>query len=1053
MAKKPSSGRKSRVEPAESRSAQDLEQQSEDKKEERPSGYALREDLVEDALISGEHRDLLEDYFGEDVYEELRALATRSRRAQVRGGPRVLVLPGIMGSKLGTKGILFDDTIWIDPVDVIAGRLSELELKAGRDEIQALGVLLTTYLKLKLRLRLAGFDADFHPFDWRRDIRELGEDLAERVVKEAKKGDTVTPLYLVAHSMGGLVSRAALKWLADKGRSDCVSRLVMLGTPNYGSFSPVQAFSGYHSMVRKVAALDLKHDEEALVNEVFGTFTGLYQMLPAPDRFTGLDLFRLDNWPPTEMGPRERILTAAPTIHEHLAPNDERFVLIAGINKETVVGVHRSGDGFVFTQSLEGDGTVPLALAKLDGVKTYFIEEQHGSLPNNADAAKAVIDILETGATDVLQTTWTPKRRGVSWEVPGERLAPVPFGERTGKDVNRREVRYLLEEFAAPASVSREEVAAVPSTEVSALSDEPIVIGRKRQRRIDLRLARGDVTQVDTRAVVLGLFKGVKPVGPATAIDDQLDGVISDFTERRMLSANAGEVFIMPANRYRTGADMVVFAGLGSYDEFSEEVLRLVGENVARALVRTKVDDFSTVMLGSGSGLSLEDVLKNLIQGFIRGVRDADHRHWLRSVTFCERDQQRFERMHREILRLSTSALFDDTQVTVEAFELPPAPVAEIASARAAGAPNPVYLVVREMPDRTGEETDASLAASFALRASVLTAGSRATVVTDSIPIDGGRLNRHLEKIETQEFGFDGMEAYGAALGEMVLPRLVRQALREMRDYPLVVINDARTARIPWETINIERWFPAAGAGMSRKYEAENLSVAKWLEERRLAPELNVLLIVDPTKDLPGAEAEGHRIKAVLDAQPNLTVDTLWQERASFSAIRAAFRSGKYDVVHYAGHAFFDPANRSRSGIVCHGRTVLSGADLAGLERLPALMFFNACESGRVRGAADRVRSQADRLHGENTAKRLETNVGFAEALLRSGVGNYIGTYWSVGDASAKAFGEIFYQRLVSGASIGMAMTEGRKKVVELQSEDWADYILYGSPEFVVKRT
>jgi hypothetical protein len=390
-------------------------------------------------------------------------------------------------------------------------------------------------------------------------------------------------------------------------------------------------------------------------------------------------------------------------------------------------------------------------------------------------------------------------------------------------------------------------------------------------------------------------------------------------------------------------------------------------------------------------------------------------------------------------------SLFDDTEITVDAFELPPTSPPTVPRRRVAGGPTPVYLMVREIPDRTEQATDPSLGASFALRASVLTAGSRATVVTDSIEVDAAQLNRHLEKIETQAFGFDGLEAFGAALGDMVLPPLVREALREMQEYHLVVINDARTSRIPWETINIENRAPAAAAGMSRKYEAENLSIAKWLEERRLDRELNVLLIVNPTEDLAGAEAEGRRIKEIFDNQPNVHVDELWRNQATFSAIRAAFRSGKYDVVHYAGHAFFDPLNRARSGIVCHGRQVLSGADLAGLERLPALMFFSACEAARVRSA--RVRQR-----GEGTAMRLETNVGFAEALLRAGVGNYIGTYWPVGDESAKAFGEIFYQQLIRGESLGTAMSEGRKKLFDDKYEDWADYILYGTPDFVVKR-
>ena len=56
----------------------------------KQSGYALNDDLVEEALISGEYRDLLEIYFGEDLYDELRGLTARARTARTRGGPRVL---------------------------------------------------------------------------------------------------------------------------------------------------------------------------------------------------------------------------------------------------------------------------------------------------------------------------------------------------------------------------------------------------------------------------------------------------------------------------------------------------------------------------------------------------------------------------------------------------------------------------------------------------------------------------------------------------------------------------------------------------------------------------------------------------------------------------------------------------------------------------------------------------------------------------------------------------------------------------------------------------
>jgi CHAT domain-containing protein len=231
---------------------------------------------------------------------------------------------------------------------------------------------------------------------------------------------------------------------------------------------------------------------------------------------------------------------------------------------------------------------------------------------------------------------------------------------------------------------------------------------------------------------------------------------------------------------------------------------------------------------------------------------------------------------------------------------------------------------------------------------------------------------------------------------------------------------------------------------MSRKYEAEDLSVAKWLEERRIAPDLKLLLVVNPTEDLQGADVEGKRIEKILKEDSRITITKLERRDATWSAVRAAFRSGKFDVVHYAGHAFFDPNNRARSGIICYGKQVLSGIDLANLETLPALMFFNACEAGRIRTVRDRKK-------GEATAKRLETNVGLAEALLRAGVGNYIGTHWPVRDAAATRFAETFYRAIMDSESIGVALQQGRAALRNMPSVDWADYIHYGSPRFVVK--
>jgi CHAT domain-containing protein len=153
-------------------------------------------------------------------------------------------------------------------------------------------------------------------------------------------------------------------------------------------------------------------------------------------------------------------------------------------------------------------------------------------------------------------------------------------------------------------------------------------------------------------------------------------------------------------------------------------------------------------------------------------------------------------------------------------------------------------------------------------------------------------------------------------------------------------------------------------------------------------------------------------------------------------------------VLHYAGHAYFDPVDPSRSGILCSGREVLSGADLANLGSLPSLAFFNACESGRLRQGSSAAKIDPN----ISTEHRVRRGNSFAEAFLRGGIANYLGTYWPVGDSAAGMFAEHFYGRLLAGEALGDAIMNGRKALQADGTSDWADYVFYGDPAFVLKK-
>ena len=363
---------------------------------------------VFDALARRRHGESLREYFGAPALEELAALAAAAKRAKRRGGPRVLIVPGMMGSRLcdavrrdAARRAAPPRVLWVDPVRIGAGHLSKLTLPSPR-AIRPRGVLLFSYAKLKLQLAIEGFDARFHAYDWRLGIDALGAGLAAAI---AAAGE---PAVVIAHSMGGLVARVAARRLPRRA----LKRLIMLGAPNRGALAPVLALRGSYPFVRKLSRLDLKHSPEDLAAEVFGTFPGLYHLLP-PEPTPECDLLDPRSWPSEGPRPDARLLAGVAHARAQMAPPDERMVQIVGVNRETVVSVRRTPGGFEYGSSRNGDGTVPVALALLPGLKSYFAEESHGNLANNPRIVRAIIDLVRGASTRALKPRYLPREDGL----------------------------------------------------------------------------------------------------------------------------------------------------------------------------------------------------------------------------------------------------------------------------------------------------------------------------------------------------------------------------------------------------------------------------------------------------------------------------------------------------------------------------------------------------------------------------------------------------------------------------------------------------------------
>ena len=571
-----------------------------------------------------------------------------------------------------------------------------------------------------------------------------------------------------------------------------------------------------------------------------------------------------------------------------------------------------------------------------------------------------------------------------------------------------------------------------------------IVVGRSRQRRVDVTLVHGSILDVTTRAIVLGSFRNVDPGGAAKAIDARLGGSLRELIRTRTVSSEAGSMFVLPTTRSGLRTDMVIFAGLGPFDRFDPSVIQLVASNLVRTLVRGNVEEFATVLFGAGSGFEAGACTQHLLRGMLGGLRDIDAEGRFRGFTICELDDTKFTTIRDEVFKGCRADFCGDFDVVVRERQLPitvPGPSEDRRLPKETANPDaePVYLLVRAAPD------DAKKKLTFA--ATVLTAGGKAAVL-DGRPksVSFRTLDKAIGVIKTDDFDTAKLTTLGQTLSELVLPEDVRSQLDQPRhrSHPIAVVHDLDAARLPWETLRIGDWVPALTSGMSRRYVAADLAVTRWAEHRERQQELELLLIINPTGDLLGAEQEAERIGQLAAGDSRLRIKRLAREQATRAAVLEQLKSERYDAIHYAGHAFFNPDIPGESGILCADGT-LRALDLLSVRSLPPLLFFNACESGRLRGAQKRRPSRS------NVTRSLGEKVGFAEALMRYGVANFVGTYWPVGDSAASSFAREFYGALLAGGTIGEALLAGRKAVQKSGSVDWADYMHYGDPRFSLK--
>jgi len=996
------------------------------------------------------------EYFGDQEFEHLRALAHRAhtRRKQAAPETTVIVLPGIMGSSLAAvQNGVKDTLIWINALALAAGRMEWLRLtEDGRREalagvqIQPRCVDKRVYARLILRLS-AHWDVQPFAYDWRKDL-DLAADMLAATIREKFAG---RPVHLVAHSMGGLVARNLIR--RHKALWDSMSaggrggRLIMLGTPNRGSFDMVQVFTGQQELVKLLSLVDLKHGRDELVS-IIATFAGAYEMLPWDP---GCEfLYSRDAWGDRPVA--ELHLKRARAFHEGLADPvticAERMRYIAGTGQKTLCGIESCGSGrFRFEFTLEGDGRVPHRLGLPAEVPAYFCGEAHGDLPRNEKVIQAVHELLDSGHTSAL-----PANAGRARMAPdSQRLRAEQFSLglpslRVNAETGAEQRREIEETLAAAAAGAR----------IRSLRQKTHSSGGRRNRlTIELRL--GDISQTKAPALAVGHYAGVRPVNAIGAIDACLGGWIERAVRDGMIGGELGRLHFIPVRKGRLQADAVILAGLGQEGRFGTAELRLVMHNLAAAAAALKLNSFATVLIGAGEGnLSEIEALRALLEGAGEALARAQSEASLQRIVLVEINAQRHARLAKLLQTLDGEDWPLGLKLAVKVSRDSAAPKTGGNSAAGEQA-QAARFGVRLTVEREGD----------IYRYTALT--RRALAPVREVEVEPAYVEAIAERL-TKNLGAGGDdERYGRLLAAYLLPEELHDTLRAG---PVTLVVDRATAALPWEMALPEgpggALFLGLEPGLTRQFRAD-LGPAPALAPP-LRTGLRVLVIADPAPGrlhLEGALEEGRSVVRMLERMRRFlnldleVVSRLGPHECDPVEILALLVEEDFDVIHFAGHGIAGARQPQKGGWVFgtsgDGLMVISSREIFQARRAPRLVFANACFSSAI------TAHEAGLAAGRRLA-------GVAEAFFACGVSNYIGAAWPVDDAAAVEFAREFYARAIAGrpaeqidewrgeksvaaepAPLCRALAHARRKL-HLQGLGWGGYQHYGDADALLVR-
>jgi len=993
--------------------------------------------------------------------------AVRAARdgAAASGKPAAFVLPGILGSNLKVGGT----RIWLS-WHIVNG-LARLQYKPEQpDGVQPDGAIAQSYEHLE------NFLADTHEviefaYDWRRPMEEEGQRFAKAVeaALDARKASN-QPVRIVAHSMGGLIARTMQLERPDVWKRMMAhpnARMLMLGTPNGGSWAPMQVLSGDDTFGNALAAFGAPfHDHEA--RQLMASLPGFIQLQAALDgdarhldrtatwqKLADDDLASVQNfnaWHHNEIQlnvyrwgvPPQDVIDRAVALRKRLDAQlghdldsfKDKMLLVAGKARFTPDGYEMRETGLEYLDAPEaGDGRVTLVSARIPGIRTWQVDCEHGNLPAYQDAFAAYLELLANGTTSLLP--------------PLSDIAS-PRGEAPAAGIGHV---FSRPSRMRPPSRPPDSERAVLGREQPLPHEAPASIGTA----VKVSVINGDLMFV-RQPLLIGHYVSLRLTGTEGVVDKLLGGVMSRSLAAGLYPEEPGvhQVFVNtgpdrddPTRLPRPQAAIVL--GLGPEGKLTAEMLVLAvrqatiawSQRLCELGAAPAVFEVASTLIGSGGiGITAGQSARLIAQG----VREANER-------LAENGWPLVNHL------LLVELYLDRASDVWRALQV---------QAAAAPAQYDVTEFVRPGPGALPRMLDSGYRGADYDFISAITAKNSDGDDTIAYTLDTKRARSEVRAQQTQpkllrQLMTGASKAQntdtqiGRTLFKLLVPLEMEPFLGGTDEMQLEV--DSGTAGIPWELLQNDT--PAGGDSRPWAIRAKLLRKLRTEEFRRqvsdVGADASVLVIGEPACD-PLPRLPGARMEALAIAQRLASPKALGAERvmslispddpaqlgADAKTILDALLGRDWRIVHIAGHGALPikspDGRRDPGGVVLSYGTFLGPDEIRCMRRVPELVFVNCCH-----------------LAARDTAQLLDDRprfaAGVAEELIRIGVRCVIAAGWAVDDEAARSFATCFYDALLRGERFIEAVAQARQAAWEIGSNTWAAYQCYGDPDWRFRTT